>query len=72
MDRGVKRAHFGVLRGARMPAVVIETGFLSHPSEGRDVLERWHRARVVGALVTAIEKFDTTRSATHTQKSPDE
>jgi N-acetylmuramoyl-L-alanine amidase len=56
-DRGVKQANFAVLRGALMPAIVVESGFLTHPEEGVDVLTDAHRARVVDALVSAIETF---------------
>ncbi|TXD33612.1 N-acetylmuramoyl-L-alanine amidase [Lujinxingia vulgaris] len=58
IDRGVKQANFGVLRGAHMPAVVVEAGFLTHPEEGSDVIERAHRQRVVNALLDAIVNFD--------------
>lgn len=57
-DRGVKQANFGVLRGALMPAVVIESGFLTHPVEGEKVASEAHRQNVVDALVGAIEDFD--------------
>jgi len=33
--RGVRQAPFYVLAGARMPAILVEMGFLSHPEEGR-------------------------------------
>ncbi|WP_230467650.1 N-acetylmuramoyl-L-alanine amidase family protein [Lujinxingia vulgaris] len=58
MDRGVKQANFGVLRGAHMPAVVVEAGFLTHPDEGSELIERDHRQRVVNALLDAIVTFD--------------
>ncbi len=58
IDRGVKQANFSVLRGAHMPAVVVEAGFLTHPVEGREVLTAEHRGRVVQALVEAVEVFD--------------
>ncbi|RVU43662.1 N-acetylmuramoyl-L-alanine amidase [Lujinxingia sediminis] len=58
IDRGVKQANFGVLRGAHMPAVVVEAGFLTHPDEGSRLIERAHRQRVVNALLDAIVNFD--------------
>ncbi|WP_158542469.1 N-acetylmuramoyl-L-alanine amidase family protein [Lujinxingia litoralis] len=58
IDRGVKQANFGVLRGAHMPAVVVEAGFLTHPGEGQELVQRAHRQRVVNALVDAIDAFD--------------
>jgi len=57
-NRGVKQANFGVLRGALMPAVVVEAGFVTHPTEGERVLRDRHQTRVVTALMTAIEEFD--------------
>ncbi len=59
-DRGVKQANFGVLRGANMPAVVVEAAFLTHPVEGKSVVLSEHRRKVAGALVEAIEEFDKT------------
>lgn len=58
LDRGVKQANFGVLRGALMPAVVVEAGFVTHPEEGKNVLEEAHRQSVVDALMQAIVEFD--------------
>ena len=57
-NRGVKQANFGVLRGAHMPAVVVEAGFVSHPKEGKQVTQDTHRDLVVDALMVAIERFD--------------
>jgi N-acetylmuramoyl-L-alanine amidase len=61
-NRGVKQANFAVLRGASMPAVVIESGFLTHPVEGQQVLGATHRKQVVEGLVSAIETFDALQS----------
>lgn len=58
VNRGVKQANFGVLRGAKMPAVVMEAGFVSHPEEGHDVVSEKHRTALVDALHNAILEFD--------------
>lgn len=58
VDRGVKQANFTVLRGAHMPAVVVEAGFLTHPEEGLEVLQHRHREAVTRALIETVEAFD--------------
>jgi len=57
-NRGVRQANFGVLRGSRVPAVVVELGFLSNPEE-----ERWFRkpqARTATAIAfsRALARID--------------
>lgn len=64
VDRGVKQANFAVLKGAHMPAVVVEAGFLTHPEEGFEVLAPTHQSAVTSALVDAVEKFDTQMAET--------
>lgn len=58
VDRGVKQAPFAVLRGAHMPAVVIEAGFLTHPEEGWEVLTQEHQQDVINAIKHSIIDFD--------------
>lgn len=58
VNRGVKQANFGVLRGALMPAIVVEGGFLTHPREGKKVIGDTHRKRLITSLTEAIETFD--------------
>jgi N-acetylmuramoyl-L-alanine amidase len=53
-DRGVRRARFAVLRGATMPAVLIEGGFMSHPVEGRRITELSYLRQMAGAIVDGI------------------
>jgi len=53
LDRGVRQAHFDVLMGARMPAVLHEIGFLDHPEESKMLLTEQGRELVVGTLARA-------------------
>jgi N-acetylmuramoyl-L-alanine amidase len=53
-DRGVKRAGFYVLRGAYMPAVLIEVGFISNPREEQLLKSLDFRFRVAQAIVDSI------------------
>ena len=59
-DRGVKRARFQILRDAGMPAALIETGFLSHPSEGRKLIDPAYRKQMAKAIVEGIVSFKRT------------
>ena len=63
VNRGVKQANFGVLRGALMPAVVVEAGFVTHPAEGKKVATDRHRARLTAALLDAIIAYDDALAA---------
>ena len=53
-DRGVRRARFAVLRDARMPAVLIEAGFMSHPTEGRKIFTDEYRKQLARTIAEAI------------------
>jgi len=53
-DRGVRQAGFRVLVGAYMPAVLVELGFLSHPSEERRLGEQSYQRQLARALGDAI------------------
>ena len=53
-DRGVRRARWAVLRDAVMPAILIEAGFLSHPVEGRKILDPAYRREIARAIVEGV------------------
>jgi N-acetylmuramoyl-L-alanine amidase len=53
-DRGVRRARFAVLRDAVMPAILVEAGFMSHPSEGRLILTAAYRQKIARAIVEGL------------------
>jgi len=55
-SRGVKQANFVVLQGAKMPAVLIETAFLSNPAEEQMLTDPDFQRRVADGLVASIRR----------------
>lgn len=53
-DRGVKRARFQVLRESTVPSILIEGGFLSHPSEGKKITDPAYRKQMAHAIVQGV------------------
>ena len=53
-DRGVRRARFAVLRDAAMPAILIEGGYMTHPSEGKKIFDAAYRRQMAAAIVKGI------------------
>ena len=56
-SRGVRQAPFLVLAGARMPAALVEIGFISHPQEGRLLAREKYQQRIATALAAAVREF---------------
>ncbi len=56
-DRGVKRARFAVLRLTKVPAVLVEGGFLSHPEDAKRVASKEWRHTYASAIATGILEF---------------
>ena len=56
-DRGVRRARFEVLREAQMPAVLIEGGFMTHPTESKKIYDPAYRRRMAEAIVTGLTAY---------------
>ena len=57
VDRGVKHARFVVLIGTNVPAVLIETGFVSNPTEGRKLTTPAYQHKIAAAIAQGIEEF---------------
>jgi N-acetylmuramoyl-L-alanine amidase len=58
-DRGIKRARFVVLKDAERPAILVESGFLSHPSEEKRLLDARYRDKLAVAIVEGIRAYAT-------------
>jgi len=56
-SRGVKQAGFVVLKETTMPSVLIETGFLSSPSEERFLMSADGQASVATAILGAFSEY---------------
>jgi N-acetylmuramoyl-L-alanine amidase len=56
-DRGVKQAPFYVLAGARMPAVLLEVGFISNGAESKQLLTAAHQERIAGAIAAGVKAW---------------
>lgn len=56
-DRNVKQANFYVLRGAFMPAVLVEMGFISNKVEESFLVNRQYQERIARTLFEGIKSF---------------
>ncbi|MBI5642158.1 MAG: N-acetylmuramoyl-L-alanine amidase [Deltaproteobacteria bacterium] len=59
-NRGVKQAPFAVLAGATMPAVLVETGFISNPHEEKWLSSKKEQARIAEAIAEGVAGFKKT------------
>lgn len=57
LDQGVKSAGFYVLAGARMPAVLFETSFISNLTEERRLDSGDYRQKMADAIVNAVRAY---------------
>ena len=56
-DRGVKHARFVVLIGTSVPAILIETGFVTNPTESKKLTSDTYQQKIASAIVRGVEKF---------------
>ncbi len=56
-ERGVKQAPFVVLRGAAMPAILVETAFISNPREEAKLRDPAFRKRVAEAIASGVRRY---------------
>jgi N-acetylmuramoyl-L-alanine amidase len=56
-SRGVRQAPFLVLSALKMPAVLVEVGFISHPVEGRKLGKDDYQQKIAEALTGSIKQF---------------
>jgi N-acetylmuramoyl-L-alanine amidase len=56
-SRGVKQAPLLVLWGTKMPAALVEIGFISHPQEARKLAREKYQAQIAKALAQGVRDF---------------
>ncbi len=59
-NRGVRQAGLRVLKGLKMPGVLVEVAFLSNPAEERLLRSEKFRRRVCEGIVEAVREFSST------------
>src|SRR5438552_9017994 len=62
-DRGIKRARFAVLRLTKVPAVLVEGGFLTERGESRQIANPEWRKKLADAICIGIDNFRTLAGA---------
>ncbi|MFB0525854.1 MAG: N-acetylmuramoyl-L-alanine amidase, partial [bacterium] len=56
-NRGVKQAGFTVLRGAKMPAILLEVGFISNRSEARKLKTSKFQKELVESICAGVKEY---------------
>jgi N-acetylmuramoyl-L-alanine amidase len=56
-DRGIKRARFAVLRLTRVPAVLVEGGFLTERGESQLIAKKDWRGKLAQAISAGVENY---------------
>lgn len=56
-DRGIKRARFTVISGVRHPAILLEGGFMSNPTEARLIAKPEYQATLAKSVAFAVRKY---------------
>ena len=56
-DRSVRRARFAVLRDCEMPAILVESGYMTHPVEGKKIFSESYRKQIAAAIVKGILNY---------------
>jgi len=56
-DRSVRRARFAVLRDAKMPAILVESGYMTHPVEGKKIFTATYQKQIAAAIVKGVLEY---------------
>ena len=56
-NRGVKFANFAVLRTAKMPAILIECGFISNPDEINNLIKPEYQTKIAEGIYNGVQEI---------------
>jgi len=56
-DRGIKRARFFVIKAVEHPSILVENGFLSNPTEEKQILSSLYRDRLAAGIVAGVKRY---------------
>jgi len=56
-DAGVREGPFWVLVGAQMPSVLVEVGFITHPSEAKRLVSAKYQKKMALGLANGVERY---------------
>jgi len=56
-DRGVRSARFYVIRNTSMPAILVETGYITNPSESARLVNNAYQEQIAMAIARGLDQF---------------
>ena len=71
-ERGVKQAPFVVLRGAAMPAALVEAAFISNPKEEQKLKDAAFRRKVAQAVAMGVRRYFASVVTTPRRRAADQ
>lgn len=57
VNKGVTRAEFWVIKKPRIPSILIETGFGTHPTEGKNLGTSWYQQKLALGIAKGVMSF---------------
>ncbi len=71
-DRGIKRGRFSVLTKIKHPAILVEGGFMSNPTEGRLIETKRYQRQIATGIYKGILRYQNVLNTTGRNKAPND